>query len=143
MASDNHRRIESGLSSRLIFPDEAIHFSRSGGGDLTAPKKPAGDGGGFDIDGRSQYGSHSRGWIFDGRSRSEGSYGEDEEDYDVDDDDDLDEGDGLVSLDDDNNNNNNVKNGNISSSSEHSSLEKENGEKNHSPFGELKKVFLF
>ncbi|ONK62550.1 uncharacterized protein A4U43_C07F5260 [Asparagus officinalis] len=30
MASDNLRRIESGLSSRLIFPDEAIHFSRSG-----------------------------------------------------------------------------------------------------------------
>jgi len=149
MASDNlgpvqPQRIENGLSSRMMFPDEAIHFSGAGGDDHAAPRKLTAAAG-FAIDGdrsrfgRSQYGSLNPSWNLDGRPHGDGSDDEDEEDDDddVDDDEDLDEGDGLVSLDE----NNSVKNGNNSRCSVQSSSEKGNGEKarnleaQHSPFG--------
>lgn len=147
MASDNRglvqpQRPENARSSRMFLSDEAVHFSRTAGGDHTIPRKiPAAAASGFSIDGdpsrfgASQYGLSNPSWNHDGGgSQSEGSDGEDE---DVDEDDDLDEGDGLISLDE----NNNVKNGDNSSGSVQSSSDKGNGElvrcsqDRHSSFG--------
>lgn len=143
MAADDPHRIENGLSSRMMFQDEVIHFSRTAAGGVhTAPRKASGGGGGDGSGfGRSQYGSKNSSWNLEDGLQSDGSDEEEEDEEDgVDDEYDLDENHHHDNHRD-HHHDNNAKNGNNSSCSVQSSSDKWNGEKarnlqeRHSPFG--------